>query len=999
MATTDPHFDKVTLLLSAAGPVGASVFTDSSKAGQSISVVGDAKVSDAKPFFGGKAIRLANGNSCLLIGLADSLGLWGGADFTLEAWFNFDAVASSTLFSSYESDKGIHTLRGPTFVESVFYTPGTYTSALSVAGSSYVAKWVHVAVVLSSGVLKIYVDGKGGGATTVGVTLDQAAKHLAIGGMKNGSTGSPCYVGQVRVTKVARYTADFTPPTEAFPVPAPEVVPDPHIDKVTLLTQFVKKQPEGYWELADALGTGWNLSNGVGFSEDERFRHAASLQFDGTGGAYELLTVGQVSPELHTGDFTLELAIKPTQNGRQQSLIADRSWYDNGIYLYIEADGRLGFQILRNPSVAQNTIRSPAALPLNQWTSIAITRQGSTLRMFIDGVLVTTSTDVLDGVASADYFRMGEDVADSARGFKGFMDCLRITQGLARYTANYTIDMAAFDTKGVPFVNRPADKATLLLNAGGGMVKDESINSFDLVKYGSILTTASNPKYLSESVRFDDESSYIEVAGSAGKFRLDRDFTIEAWLRPSMIQSRGTQFIWRSANGDSRVNFQLTRLGRYEWTVCFDGVDNDTNATYWGGYPYSLKMDEWVHVALVRSGNVVRLFANGKAAARTQLPANSQFMAAASDGVVKIGGDSALSGAMFHGSMQDLRFTPEAVYTSLFEPPTAALDKPFILNQRQFLWATGYREVVGELSGFTPQLLKAREVPDPAAISTRTVQYLNASIANVMRGAISARLNQTVKASAAPRLMTLIGYMPQRLSAKAALRTTLNTRTAQFVRAVAAQAVLPNSISALQATTLRVTAKRVVMGEVAISQVQRFSVMAFRQVRASVSLRSRFIAQLIGGRLKASPRALVFHPHTGGFTEYSDYGFEQLFSYNGQAYGTKQGQVFSLSSVGTAPVTVRTVKTAPGKLSNLQYCYVRGKGVDALRMDAVGDAGAMAAGQYAASQDKASVRGTFGRGMNSMYWQVELQSDAGARWVIDDIAPTLAGGGTRRIGR
>jgi hypothetical protein len=82
-----------------------------------------------------------------------------------------------------------------------------------------------------------------------------------------------------------------------------------------------------------------------------------------------------------------------------------------------------------------------AVLIANQWQHIAVTRSGGTCRVFVDGTQVgsrassanlTGSNLVVGGYYSTLYL------------FDGYIDDLRITKGIARYTSNFTPPAAPF---------------------------------------------------------------------------------------------------------------------------------------------------------------------------------------------------------------------------------------------------------------------------------------------------------------------------------------------------------------------------------------------------------------------------------------------------------------------------------------------------------------------------------------------------------------------------
>ena len=78
------------------------------------------------------------------------------------------------------------------------------------------------------------------------------------------------------------------------------------------------------------------------------------------------------------------------------------------------------------------------------WYHYAVTRSGSTFRMFIDGVLEDTQTSSGSLNIALGGFRSGWSF-DGANGyFNGYVQDMRITRGVARYTATFTPPTSEF---------------------------------------------------------------------------------------------------------------------------------------------------------------------------------------------------------------------------------------------------------------------------------------------------------------------------------------------------------------------------------------------------------------------------------------------------------------------------------------------------------------------------------------------------------------------------
>jgi hypothetical protein len=160
----------------------------------------------------------------------------------------------------------------------------------------------------------------------------------------------------------------------------------------------------------------------------------ASLLFDGVGDY--LTTSASESLNFGTQDFTIELW------HRFNNTSADRGFLGNTATGGLDLAWRTttGLNVGRiNIAFDASFAWSPS---INVWYHIAISRSGSNLRAFIDGSQIgATATSTQNYNASA--CLIGTSTT-SARNSNGYIDDLRITKGVARYTANFTRPTAPF---------------------------------------------------------------------------------------------------------------------------------------------------------------------------------------------------------------------------------------------------------------------------------------------------------------------------------------------------------------------------------------------------------------------------------------------------------------------------------------------------------------------------------------------------------------------------
>lgn len=85
-------------------------------------------------------------------------------------------------------------------------------------------------------------------------------------------------------------------------------------------------------------------------------------------------------------------------------------------------------------------------LSANTWTHVAISVNSNSGRLYVDGTQVGSTTTINTTTFTPVYNTIGADILQGY-GFNGYINDLRITRGLARYTANFTPPATAFPTQ------------------------------------------------------------------------------------------------------------------------------------------------------------------------------------------------------------------------------------------------------------------------------------------------------------------------------------------------------------------------------------------------------------------------------------------------------------------------------------------------------------------------------------------------------------------------
>jgi hypothetical protein len=287
--------------------------------------------------------------------------------------------------------------------------------------------WTHFAIVRNSGTLYVYFNGVQDATTGAASTYlnTSATKPMQIGSSNQSPpTAMQGYMSDFRVVASAVYTTGFTPNTS--PLTA--------ISGTNLLLSTTNGAILDNAQMND-LETVGNAQ----ISTSVKKYGTGSLAFDGTGD-YLPFTNPLIS-NFGTGDFTFECWVyKTTSSGGDQVIIDARAANNATPWLVSITNANL---IYFYSGTAYTTSSS---ISLNTWSHIAVSRSNGTLKIFIDGVsgFSGTVTTNLDRNAGG---KIGSDVSGNSVLY-GYIDDLRITKGVARYTATFTPPTTAFADKG-----------------------------------------------------------------------------------------------------------------------------------------------------------------------------------------------------------------------------------------------------------------------------------------------------------------------------------------------------------------------------------------------------------------------------------------------------------------------------------------------------------------------------------------------------------------------
>lgn len=240
---SDPDFSKVILLLDCDGTAGSSTFTDLSSNPQTVTPHSGAIVSTTNPNSGTGCLACTTASYLSAdINTSGPLDIDPGGDWTIEGWVRFDSTGfgNQVLFDygGRSSGTGVSVSQfggtlalDPNFGGGFGWSSVGYPSAFT-AGSTY----YHVAAVKHGTDAQLYVNGVGGpspASNWIGTPSGWGAQ-ITIGASTGFGIGVFGAMDDIRISKIARYTADFTPPAAPFPTTGPSTVPVPDVVGETL---------------------------------------------------------------------------------------------------------------------------------------------------------------------------------------------------------------------------------------------------------------------------------------------------------------------------------------------------------------------------------------------------------------------------------------------------------------------------------------------------------------------------------------------------------------------------------------------------------------------------------------------------------------------------------------------------------------------------------------------------------------------------------------------
>jgi len=145
------------------------------------------------------------------------------------------------------------------------------------------------------------------------------------------------------------------------------------------------------------------------------------------------------------GDFTIELGMKrpgaETSRGVIGNYAATTGW------AFQIGDPPVSDVDLNFIAMGSQIMTREVTISSGQFYHVAWCRDGSDLRLFVDGVQQGIAVTYATSITSPDKLLLGLLAQPATQLFKGWIGAVRITKGVARYTANFTPPSVFYPTE------------------------------------------------------------------------------------------------------------------------------------------------------------------------------------------------------------------------------------------------------------------------------------------------------------------------------------------------------------------------------------------------------------------------------------------------------------------------------------------------------------------------------------------------------------------------
>lgn len=552
---------------------------------------------------------------------------FGSTPFTVEGWIYANVIQTSGIIGNFQlGGSGWRIVLGSTGIISYYQSNGgdaSGTSAIAIKAHS----WNHFAVVGNGTTIRIYVNGEEGSVTCAQSAGITSGGVLRIGRNSDTSGGVTWVfngiISNLRIVKgTAVYTSNFVPPSG--PLTA--------ISGTTLLAFNGETLTDASGTMTLTAETGTPTLNMHG-----PYMPSNAWFFDGTNDALSIASATALRLET-LSSYTIEFWMYVMNGSNRQQIIGNRPASANqGWFVSVGVTAnKISFSHTGGTGVT-----STGNIVSSAWNHIAICRNGSSMTIFINGVLDSTNS-ISNGTSSTWPVLIGmSGESGTPRPYYGYLSNIRISN-TAIYSSNFTPTRYSL----------PVTSQTVLLTCNNNSLADSSSYNFVITKSGTVLPDEIG----SQSVLFNGSSYLSAVIPTLGT----GDFTVECWVNlTNSSENRGVWQISTTAGGlQANTNGLMLQVFNNAWYL---HVNNGNPGPFTG-----VSINTWYHTVIMRKSGVTTFSVNGTTL--TTLNDTNNY-----GGNIAIGGGFSTSflSKSYISNLRVIKGT--AIYASTFTPPTMPL--------------------------------------------------------------------------------------------------------------------------------------------------------------------------------------------------------------------------------------------------------------------------------------------------------------------------------------
>jgi GH43 family beta-xylosidase len=329
-------------------------------------------------------------------------------DFTIATWVRLDTTASWRRIFDFGSGTSVNMFLTPTSGSTVRFaiTTGGGGAEQRINGTSALptGTWTHVAVTRSGNTGRLYVNG-----TQVGQNTSMTLSPASLGNTNQNWLGRSQYSsdgyldGQIddfRIYNRALSGSEVQSlANNGGPTPTPTLTPTQTATPTITPTQ----DPSGLWarysfegNANDSSGNARNgtLVNGPTFVTG---RVGQAVNLDGSND-YVNLPTGIIST---LSNFTVASWVKLDTTGSWRRIFDFGTGTSVNMFLVPQSSSStVRFAITTSGNGAEQQLNATPVLPTGTWKHVTVTKSGNTATLYVDGVQVAQSTNMILGPSS-----------------------------------------------------------------------------------------------------------------------------------------------------------------------------------------------------------------------------------------------------------------------------------------------------------------------------------------------------------------------------------------------------------------------------------------------------------------------------------------------------------------------------------------------------------------------------------------------------------------------